>query len=83
MVANVSPCLDVCLAVMMLFATSVVVFKDAKFVIASKFVEIDFNAWEIVIVETVTVMDATAMDVIVMDAILEDATVIWATVIAE
>lgn len=80
MVANASPCLDVCLAVMMPFATFVVAFKDARPVIAFKFVGMDFNAWEIVTAEIVTaetviVMDATAMDLTAMDAISEDVTV--------
>ena len=54
MVVNASPCLDVFLAVMMPFATFVVAFKDARPVIAFKFVGMDFNAWEIVNAEIVT-----------------------------
>ncbi len=70
----------------MLFATFVLAFKDARSVIALKFVGMDFNAWEIVTVETVIVRDAIAMDLTVMDAISEDAIledVTWATVTVE
>jgi hypothetical protein len=83
MAANANHCLDACLAVMMLFATFVVAFKDARPVIALKFVGMDFNTWEIVTAETVIVRDATATDLTAMDAISEDAILEDATVTAE